>query len=544
MRTSSLDKGHSISVPTCQRATPQDMELDAEICYRALCARDARFDGRFFTAVRSTGNYCRPVCPAPTPKLENCLFVPCAAAAQDAGFRPCLRCRPETSAGTPAWQGTSATVSRALQLISQGALDGAGSVDALAARLGIGERHLRRLFLEHLGAAPVAVAQTRRVLFSKKLLDETSLPMIEIAFAAGFASVRRFNDAIRGVYGVPPGELRRRRRAASRKSRQDGVDRSELRLKLPFREPFDWQALLGFLALRATRGIEAVEGERYRRSFALNGVQGTVNVERPADASHLLAHIQLAAPAPLIQVAERLRRVFDLGADPEPIEAHLRRDRRLRPALAAHPGLRVPGAWDGFELAVRAILGQQVSVRGASTLAGRLVANWGVPLEVDDTPSAEESRLSHVFPTPEVLAEADLAGIGLPRKRALAISGLAAAVAADPLLLEPGVTLEEGVAKLSALAGVGEWTAQYIAMRALREPDAFPCGDLGLRKALAAAGARPATDRALRDAAEAWRPWRAYAAMALWHRPTSPQPRARRARSAQRAPNSRRSAES
>jgi len=534
------------------------MELDAEVCYRALRTRDARFDGRFFTAVRSTGIYCRPVCPAPTPKLANCLFVPCAAAAQEAGFRPCLRCRPETSPGTPAWLGTSATVSRALRLISQGALDAGGSVETLANRLGIGERQLRRLFLEHLGAAPVAVAQTRRVLFSKKLIDETSLPMTEIAFAAGFASVRRFNDAIRKIYDMPPGALRRKHRAASKSARRGASQRGELQLVLAFREPFDWDALLAFLALRATRGIEVIENGRYRRSFDLEGIHGIVDVERPAGASHLAVRIRLAAPVLLIQVAERLRRIFDLGADPEQIEAHLKRDRRLRPAFKAHPGLRVPGAWDGFELAVRAILGQQVSVRAASTMAGRIVSTWGAPLEVEDTPSGAEgveSALTHVFPTPEVLAAADLSSIGLIRSRALAISGLAAAVVADPLLLEPGVALEDGVAKLTALAGVGEWTAQYIAMRALGEPDAFPCGDLGLRKALAAEGAGPVADRVLRSAAEDWRPWRAYAAMALWCLPSSsplspssrqpstpprqapptPRPRVPRARSARRA---------
>ena len=315
---------------------------------------------------------------------------------------------------------------------------------------------------------------------------------------------------------IPLTGVRRRRRAALGSDRRSASGCSEL--KLPFREPFDWQALLGFLALRATRGIEAVEEERYRRSFDLDGVHGSVEVRRPAGESHLVAAIRFAAPAPLIQVAERLRRVFDLGADPQQIEAHLGRDRRLRPALAAHPGLRVPGAWEGFELAVRAILGQQVSVRGASTLAGRLVATWGVPLELNDPSAAAGSALTHVFPAPVVLAEADLASIGLPRKRARAISAVAAAVAADPLLLEPGVALEESVAKLTALPGVGEWTAQYIAMRALREPDAFPAGDLGLRKALTRAGEGRVTDRVLRDAAEAWRPWRAYAAMALWSR--------------------------
>jgi AraC family transcriptional regulator of adaptative response / DNA-3-methyladenine glycosylase II len=480
------------------------MDLDPDACYRALRTRDARFDGRFFTAVRSTGVYCRPICPARTPRRENCLFLPCAAAAQEAGYRPCLRCRPEASPGTPAWLGTSATVSRALRLIAEGALD-EGGVEALAARLGIGERHLRRLFLTHLGAPPLAVAQTRRILFAKKLIDETALPMSHVALASGFSSIRRFNDAIRRGYRMSPMALRRKRH----RSRNGGGD-SDISIKLPFRAPFDWEAMRGFLALRATPGVETVGPEGYCRSVRIDGVHGTVAVSAADGRNHLVARIRLSGPAVLIKVAERLRALFDLGADPHQIAACLARDARLRPGIHAHPGLRIPGAWDGFELAVRAVLGQQVSVRGATTLAGRLVEAHGEPLSLDDA-----RGLRFLFPEPEVLAGADLRTIGLPRTRAAAISALAAAVASGDLRLDAPRGLEETVAKLKALPGIGEWTAQYIAMRALREPDAFPDSDLGLRRALGHPS-RPLSPARLAKMAEAWRPWRAYAAVHLW----------------------------
>jgi AraC family transcriptional regulator, regulatory protein of adaptative response / DNA-3-methyladenine glycosylase II len=494
------------------------VQLDPDLCYRALQTRDARFDGRFFTAVRSTGVYCRPICPARTPKRENCLFLPCAAAAQEAGFRPCLRCRPEASPGTPAWLGTSATVSRALRLIGQGELDG-GSVESLAGRLGIGERHLRRLFLAHLGATPVAVAQNRRMLFAKKLIDETALPMVEVALAAGFSSVRRFNDAIARSYGRSPTRLRRARR------RPADAPGSEIALQLPFRPPYPWQALLAFLAARATPGVESVSGGVYRRSVRIGDATGVVSVEAVRGAHHLLARIRLDSSAVLIDVAERLRRLVDLGADPAAIDAHLRRDPRLRAGLASLPGMRVPGAWDGFELAVRAVLGQQVSVRGATTLASRLVERFGEAL-----PAPAEPGLTHLFPEPAALAEADVAGIGLPAARAAAIRALARAVAEGRLALDGGLELDALIARLCEIPGIGAWTAHYVAMRACGETDAFPAGDLGLRRAFGN-GRGPASERALLVASEAWRPFRAYAALHLWTAPkpvASPRARARR----------------
>jgi AraC family transcriptional regulator of adaptative response / DNA-3-methyladenine glycosylase II len=488
--------------------------LDDELCWRALRARDARFDGRFFVCVRTTGIYCRPICPARTPKRENCAFQPSAAAAQAAGYRPCLRCRPEVAPGLAAANGTSSTVARALRLIDEGALDEA-DVGALATRLGVGERHLRRLFDAHLGASPVVVAQTRRILFAKQLLQETALPITEIALAAGFGSLRRFHATMKRTFGRPPRALRAGR--VPLRSAEGGTAASALVLRLPFRRPFDWPALLAFLEARAIPGVESVCGGAYRRSLALDGARGSVAVTLSDDGRHLVASLRLSRLAGLATLVARLRRQFDLDADAEAIAAHLAGDRDLTPLVRARPGLRVPGAFDPFELAVRAILGQQVSVAAATCLAGRLVAAFGEPLDAA-LAAPDVGAPGILFPAPERLAEADVAAIGLPRARAAAISGLAAAVAATPGLLEPGEGLEDTVARLTRLPGVGPWTAHYVAMRALREPDAFPASDLGLRRALATPAGLPSA-AALEARAEAWRPWRAYAAIALWSGP-------------------------
>jgi AraC family transcriptional regulator of adaptative response / DNA-3-methyladenine glycosylase II len=479
------------------------MAADRDACYRALRTRDARFDGRFFICVRSTGVYCRPVCPARPPKLENCVFLPSAAAAQEAGFRPCLRCRPEASPDTFAWRGTSNTVSRALRLIAEGALD-EGDVERLAGRLGVGDRHLRRLFDRHVGASPLAVAQTRRLLFAKRLIDETALPMTEVALAAGFGSVRRFNAAVRRTYDRSPRALRRLRAARA-------GDRTAVTLRLPYLPPYDWEAMAGFLAARAIPGVEAVTAGVYRRTIACGGGHGVVAARPVPGKAHLEATIQVPEVAHLATVVTRLRRLFDLDADVQTIGEHLASDPRLAPLVAARPGLRVPGAWDAFELAVRAILGQQVSVAAATTLAGRLVAAHGAPLA---GPVADDA-LRAVFPAPAALAAADLTTIGLTRARARALAAFAGAVEREPDLLSTAPSLDTAVARLSALDGLGDWTAQYIAMRALREPDAFPASDLGLRRALETADGRP-SPRALVAAAERWRPWRAYAVLHLW----------------------------
>jgi AraC family transcriptional regulator of adaptative response / DNA-3-methyladenine glycosylase II len=482
------------------------MELDHDACYRALCARDARFDGRIFTAVHTTGIYCRPICPARTPKREDVTFYPTASAAQEAGFRPCLRCRPESSPDLAAWRGTSNTVSRGLALIGEGALDGE-SVDALAERLGVGERQLRRLFRQHLGASPVAVAQTRRVLFAKQLIVETTMPMAEVALASGFNSIRRFNATFHALYQRPPRELRRARLAGGERTGAEGIT-----LILPYAPPYDWDAMIGFLAARAITGIEAVDGnERYRRSIALDGEQGAISIEPDERERGLRVSIHFPRIASLATIVRRVRRVFDLGADPLAIGKDLSRDPMLAPLIARRPGLRVPGAWDGFETAVRAMLGQQITVTAASKLAGKLVASHGELLR-----PGHGRGLTHTFPTPARLSQADLRSLGMPASRAEALSSVAAAAVADPGLFSPARTLESAIDKFRSLRGIGEWTAQYIAMRVLREPDAFPAADIGLMRALTPPGGiRPRAGEVLARA-EIWRPWRAYAAQHLW----------------------------
>ncbi len=494
------------------------MTLDPEVCERARLARDARFDGRFFIGVVTTGIYCRPVCPARPAKAANVRFFASAAAAAEAGFRPCLRCRPESSPGTPAWLGTAATVSRALRLIGDGALDD-GTVEALAARLGVGPRHLTRLFHRHLGAPPRAVAQTRRLLFAKTLIDDTDLPLAQVALSSGFGSIRRFNAVLRQTYGCAPGALRRasRRRAPG--------PRGEFVLRLPFRPPFDWAGVIAYLGPRAIPGIEAVDHGRYRRTIALDGHAGRIEVRPVSGETELELRVDVPDPRTLFRIVERVRRLFDLGADPREIVAHLGRDRGLAPLLDSRPGLRLPGAWDGFELAVRAILGQQVTVKGASTLAGRLARAFGAPM-----PGAGADGPAVLFPTPRALAAADPAEIGLPGKRAAAIRALAAAVSRGEVVFDAGrgpAALERA---LTRLPGIGGWTAQYVAMRALNEPDAFPATDLGLLRAAERHGLA-ASPSELVARAEAWRPWRAYAAMALWQSLTAEgRPEARRLR--------------
>ena len=472
----------------------------ADVCYRALSSRDARFDGRFFTGVASTGVYCRPVCPARTPLLRNCRFFPSAAAAAQAGFRPCRRCRPEAAPGSPAWQGTSAAVTRALRLVGEGALD-RGSVDDLAARVGAGGRHLRRLFEQHLGASPLAVAQTRRVHFAKKLLDETPLPITEIAHAAGFASLRRFNAAMKSTWGAPPRELRRRRGA-----REAGA---ALELRLAARPPFDGRGVLAYLAQRELPGVEEVSASTYRRSVELGGERGVITVALDPEA----CGVTLALPAQLVpeaaRIAARVRRLFDLDADPAPIEALLRRDPALAARLRRGRGVRVPGAWSGFELAVRAVLGQQVTVAGARTLAGRIAAAHGAPL------AAADGAIERTFPEAATLASADLGGLGLTGARREALGALARAVATGALDLDGGAAPDDTRRGLLALPGIGPWTADYVALRALGEPDAFPAGDLGLRRSLGPPH-RALAARDLEERSKSWQPWRAYAAILLW----------------------------
>ena len=476
------------------------MDLDPRICAQARLSRDARFDGRFFIGVLSTRIYCRPICPVRTVKEENVRYFPTAAAAAEKGFRPCLRCRPESSPGTPAWLGTSTTVSRALRFISESALEDEG-VEALATRLGIGSRQLRRLFLKHLGASPIAVAKTRRLHFAKKLIDETNIPMGQIAMAAGFGSVRRFNSAFRKTYNRTPTQIRR---LAHFESVESARSESGYVLRLDFRPPFHWDALLAFLARRAIPGVEAVESGCYCRTISLKGNSGSLAVSLDKSGAALEARISFPEPRWLFLIVERLRRMFDLSADPREISARLAADPLLAKRLEAMPGLRVPGCWDGFELAVRAIIGQQVSVKGAATLAGRLVQTFGTPI-------AMSPPLTHLFPSPEVLAEADVARIGLPGKRAATIRALARAVSEGRIAFSSVDNIEEFRLRLREIPGIGDWTLQYIAMRALGDPDAMPASDLGLLR-----NASLHHERELAQRAEAWRPWRAYAAMHFW----------------------------
>ncbi|HEX7029471.1 MAG TPA: AlkA N-terminal domain-containing protein [Gammaproteobacteria bacterium] len=473
----------------------------AEVCERARHARDARFDGRFFIAVKSTGIYCRPVCPAPTARAANVNYFPTAAAAAEAGYRPCLRCRPETAPGTPAWQGTSTTVARGLRLIGEGALDH-GSVEDLAERLGVTSRHLSRLFREHLGASPVTVAQTRRLQFAKRLIDESALSFSDIALAAGFGSLRRFNHTVRETWGRAPGELRKLRQ------REKPAQKSAMTLTIALRAPFDAAHWLEFLGRRAIPGVESVANGAYSRVHVSAQGTGTVSIRPLKDAAEVT--VQEIPPAELFAVMRLARGLLDADADPASIAETLRRDRALAPLVKRRPGIRLPGAWNAFELAVRAVLGQQVSVAAARTLAARLVERFG-----DALPEPLAPALTHAFPSPERIAAAtvsQLAAVGLPGKRAEALRGLAKAVVDGDVDFSatPGELREA----LQALSGIGAWTAQYIAMRALRDPDALPAGDLVLRQMLG--GDRPLSAREVERRAEAWRPWRAYGLIHLW----------------------------
>ncbi len=468
------------------------------MCSRARLSRDARFDGKFFIGVLNSGVYCRSICPAPTAKEKNVRYFPTAAAAAEAGFRPCLRCRPECSPGTPAWLGTSNTVARALRLIGESGLED-GGVELLADRLGVGSRHLRRLFLKHLGATPSAVAHTRRLHFAKKLIDETRLPMSHVAQAAGFGCVRRFNAAIRDTYHRTPTQIRHI-------ARQKAIPAdNQYRFQLRFRPPYHWKGMLAFLAARATPGVEMVDSDSYQRSISLNGQNGHFAVSLDDEHNALSVSIQFGDPRALFLIVEGIRAMFDLNADWMDIARVLRSDPVLGRRVEAAPGLRVPGCWDGFELTIRAILGQQISVKGATTLAGRIVNAFGRPLSASN-------GLTHLFPKPEALADADLTRVGLTRARSQTIQSFARAVCDGEISFEGIGDSGAFLDRLQQISGIGKWTAQYVAMRALGEPDAFPAGDVGLLRALDLSSFRELEQRA-----EAWRPWRAYAAVHLWH---------------------------
>ena len=505
--------------------------LDDERRYQAAVSKDPRFDGVFFIAVTSTGIYCRPSCPAITPKRENMRFYRGAAAAQEAGFRACKRCRPDASPGSPEWNIRADVVGRAMRLIADGVVDRDG-VEGLASRLGYEQRQVRRLVTAELGAGPLAIARAQRAQTARILVETTALPLSEIAFAAGFASIRQFNATIREVFAVTPTELRQARGRRAAPTRRllapppaDPAAPGLIRLRLAYRAPIDGERMLGFLAARAIPGVESVREGCYRRTIQLPNGTGILSlgpfVPSPAQRGpgYIDCELQLEDLRDLTAAVQRCRRLLDLDADPEAVTGFLSADPVLGPLALAQPGRRSPGHVDGSELALRAVLGQQVSVAAARRLGARLVVSYGKPLSRPDGP------LTHCFPAAETLAAADPATLPMPRSRALALTGLAAALAAGELSLDPGAERDRAEAILLALPGIGPWTASYIRMRALSDPDAFLPTDVGVLDALSRLGAVPtgtgpsARTRAAKSAAalaENWRPWRSYAVHHLW----------------------------
>ena len=481
------------------------MVLDPHSCYQAVKSHDARFDGRFFTGVTSTRIYCRPVCTAKVPKRENCRFFASAAAAEGAGFRPCLRCRPELAPGNASVDATQRLAQAAASLIEDGIAAGNGLAH-IAGQLKVSDRHLRRVFEAQFGVAPIAFAQTQRLLLAKRLLTDTAMPATDIAFASGFQSLRRFNALFKQRYRLSPSQLRKN----TRKKMPRGATQDAFTFELAYRPPLDWLHLTGFLATRSVALVESVVQNTYRRTLCIidNGVPHTGWIEvsyHKSKATKAVLSVRVAATLGKVlpQVLARVKRVFDLSCQPQDIVAVL--------GAWAKPnaGLRLPGAFDGFELAVRAVLGQQITVRAATTLAGRFAAAFGEPV------TAPYPALQRVFPSAQAIAERsldDIAKLGIIATRAKTIRALAQAIASERLTLEPSADVDETLAALQAIPGIGEWTAQYIAMRALAWPDAFPHTDYGVMKALGETKAKRVS-----ATAEAWRPWRAYAVMHLWH---------------------------
>ncbi len=494
-----------------------DTGLDHERCYRAVASRDARFDGAFYTAVRTTGIYCRPSCPAMTPKRGNVAFFRTPAAAQREGYRACRRCRPDAVPGSTEWNVREDLVGRVMRLIADGVVERTG-VAGLASALGYSERHLNRLVTDELGAGVLAIARTQRAHIARTLLETTDLPAAEVAWAAGFGSIRSFNDTISAVYGEAPTRLRRRSGARGRQvGPRPGGDRAPdpagtaphapLTVRLATRQPYDAAPVLAFLGQRAVPGVEGWDGEAYRRSMRLPHGHGTVACRAGGDG--VIAEFRLADLRDLAPAVTRVRRMLDLDADPVAVAEVLGADAMLAPLVAARPGLRIAGSVDPHEIVVRAIVGQQVSVAGARTVVGRLVAAFGEPLDVADP------DLTHVFPAAERLADADPAGLSMPRTRGAALVGVCRALADGDLVLDAGVDRAGSMAALQRYPGIGPWTAAYVAMRGLSDPDVMLAGDLGVRHAVAALGG---DDRAreIERAAHAWRPWRSYAVAHLW----------------------------
>ena len=480
------------------------MTLDQDACFAIISARDSRYDGRFFTAVKTTGIYCRPICPARLPKRENVVFYSSAAVAQDEGFRPCLRCRPETAPDTPAWRGTSNSVGRALRLIEEGALD-CGTVEQLAGRLGMGERQLRRLFLKHVGASPVSVALTRRLLLAKQLLHETDLNITQVAMASGFGSIRRFNESFQQVFKTAPSFLRR-----EIGNEGSGISAADIHLKLRYRPPYDWGAIAEFMKARLYPGVEAFDAGAYHRSLSVDGQIGLVAVSQ-GKGDWLDVKVKLQDLSLLPKVIARVREAFDLAADPDVIGAHLGQDLALQGLVRRRPGLRVPGAFDPFEIGIRAILGQQITVSAAIKLGASLVSHLGAALPVE---WAQESGLSRLFPSATSILASSLDFLGMPQARVRFLKAYCEAYLTEKDFF--GGEASAVLARLRGVIGIGPWTASYIALRALRDPDAFPAEDVALARGLMHPGGERPTRDALEQRSQVWRPWRAYAAQHIW----------------------------
>ncbi len=483
------------------------MALDSDRCWQAIEAGDPRFDGWVFCGVTSTGIYCRPSCPARTPKRENVCFFATAAAAQRAGFRACKRCRPDATPGSPEWDLRADLVGRAMRLIADGVVDRDG-VAGLAAKLGYTDRHVHRQLVAVVGAGPLALARAQRAQTARILLETTRLPVIDVAFAAGFQSLRQFNATVKEIFASTPTQLRRRARRNGRAAENGAVE-----LRLPYRAPLDSHGLIEFLDRRAVPGVEQVVDGAYRRSLRLTHGAGLVEL-RPVE-GHVRARFTLEDLRDLAAAVQRCRTLLDLDSDPAMVVEALGGDPVIGPLITAAPGLRLPGHVDAHELAVRAVLGQQVSVAGAATLAARLVSAHGEPLD------RSQGGVTHLFPTAAALAAADPDTMAMPVSRRGALTGLTRALAREELRLDPGADREEAGRRLLALPGVGPWTATYIAMRALRDPDVFPASDLGVRHALERLGHDGRAAAAIR-LAERWRPYRAYAAQHLWATLTAP----------------------
>lgn len=479
--------------------------IDPVSAYRALTSRDARFDGIFYVGVTSTGIYCRPVCPVKAPRAENCLFFDSAEAAEKATFRPCLRCRPELAPGHAPVDHSQRIAERLMQRIDEGMIEQVDSLEEIAACFHLSLRQLRRIVHKELGVSPQELRQTRRLLLAKQLLSETHLPVTQIAYASGFSSLRRFNAAFSSQYRMPPTHLRK-----NMKITEGGIDSNDTStLQLSYRPPYDWEAMLAFLRRRALLGVENVDDVSYARTVRLGTHKGWIRVTQQAEKNTLRVEFTHSLNAILPVLLRRLRNLFDLNARPDLITEHLGHDPVLHAAVLAHPGLRVPGAFDGFEMAVRAILGQQITVKAAATLGGRFATALG---EAFTTPFAE---LTHLSPQPARVAQCsidEIASMGIVSARTRCILALAERCVQGKLELDVVSNPDDTIAQLLALPGIGDWTAQYIAMRALRWPDAFPAGDIVVRNNLGGLSAKQAEDRS-----QAWRPWRSYAVMHIWH---------------------------